>query len=258
MQESAKATASAAEDDFGAEAKKNIPTAADVLKQQREEHGVIVPANKVSAVAKSDSSPVADYLIEFGVGMSGTFFKFAKDGKFRKTSDDEEVPEGTELVVVYDQIQVGWIKFNGKGNEPDRKMGPIFDGFMPPPRGALGDDDESQWEIGLNGEPADPWQHQVLIPLFNPKMDELFVFNTTSITGRREVGYLIKHCDRMRRKEPNVYPVIKLQIGGFEHRDERVGWVKTPKFVIVGSAPKDNTVAATTAIDKDLEDEVPF
>jgi hypothetical protein len=229
-------------------------TAAAALKQQREEHGVIVPANKVSAVA----SPATDYLTEFGVGMSGTFFKFAKDGKFRKTADDEEVPEGTELVVVYDQIQVGWIKFNGKGNEPDRKMGPVFDGFMPPPRKTLGDDDESQWQLGLDHKPADPWQHQVLIPLLNPKTDELLVFNTTSLTGRREAGNLIKHCDRVRKKEPDVYPVIRLKIGGFNHRDERVGWVETPKFAVVGSAPKDNAAAATSAIDKDLNDTVPF
>jgi hypothetical protein len=227
------------------------------LKRQRHEHGVIVPANKTSAIARNDTA-VNTYLAEFGVGMDGTFFKFAKDGKFRTTSDDTEIPEGTELVVVYDQIQAGWIKFNGKGHEPDRRMGPIFDGFMPPPRESLGDMDESLWEEGLDGKPADPWQHQMLVPLQNPKTDELFIFNTTSITGRREVGNLIKHCARTTKKEPDIYPVVKLQVGGFAHRDERVGWVKTPKFVVVGSAPKDDTVAATSAIGKDLNDTIPF
>jgi hypothetical protein len=230
---------------------------ANEMRQQREERGAIVPADKASAVT-AGNSPVGNYLAEFGVGMSGTFFKFAKDGVFRKTADDEEVPEDTELVVVYDQIQVGWIKFNGKGNEPDRIMGPVFDGFMPPPRESLGNTDESQWEEGLNGKPADPYQHQVLIPLLNPKTDELLIFNTTSVTGRREAGNLIRHCERMRKKEPDVYPVIRLKVGGYNHRDERVGWVKTPKFAVVGSAPKDNTAAATAAIDKDLDDEVPF
>jgi hypothetical protein len=248
-----------AKDDFGPEAKKNIPTTADVLKQQREEHGVIVPERKASAVARDDDTSVADYLTEFGVGMDGAFFKFdPKDGVFRKTSDGEEIPEGTELVVVYDQIQVGWIKFNGKGNEPDRKMGPLFDGYMPPKRDTLGDDDESQWEIGLNGKPDDPWKHQVLVPLLDPKTDELLIFNTTTKTGRCEANNLIKHCRRAYKKEPDMYPVIRLKVGGYPHSDDRVGWVKTPKFAVVGSAPKDNAAAATSAIDKDLNDEVPF
>jgi hypothetical protein len=212
-------------------------------------------------VRHNDNSPISSYLAEFGVGMEGTFFKFAKDGKFRTTGDDEEVPEGTEFVVVYDQIQAGWIKFNGKGKEPDRRMGPIFAGFMPPPRESLGDTDKSRWEIGLDGKPADPWQHQVLVPLLNPKTDELSIFNTTNKTGRRATGTLIKRCERMRKREPDKYPVIKLEIGGFEHDDERVGWVKTPKFPVIGSAPKnkggddDNTA---TEVADEMNDEIPF
>jgi len=106
------------------------------LKQQREQQGVIVPAGK--AALANGGSPVSAYLAAHGVGMSGTFFKFAKDGRFRKSTDDEEVPEGTQFVVIYDQIQGGWIKFMGKGNPPERKQGNIFDGFVPPNRESLG------------------------------------------------------------------------------------------------------------------------
>jgi hypothetical protein len=239
------------------EAVKAVRTAADALRQQREDHGVITPADKLLAVTNG-SSPVAAYLAEHGVGMGGTFFKFAKDGRFRKTSDDEEIPEGTELVVIYDQIMGGWIRFCGKGNPPDRRMGPIFGGFMPPKREELGDADEGQWETGLDGKPADPWQHQLLLPLQNPETGELLVFGTTSITGRREVGNLINQCDKLRTREPDVYPVIKLQVGGFQHRDDRIGYVRTPKFPIVGRAAKDNTAAANTAIADNLSDEIPF
>jgi hypothetical protein len=153
------------------ETAKAVRTAADALRQQREDHGVVVPTDKLPAVTNG-SSPVAAYLAEHGVGMGGTFFKFAKDGRFRKTSDDEEIPEGKELVVIYDQIMGGWIRFCGKGNPPDRRMGPIFGGFMPPKREELGDTDDSQWEIGLDGKPADPWQHQLLLPLQNPETGE--------------------------------------------------------------------------------------
>jgi hypothetical protein len=226
------------------------------LKQQREQQGVIVPAGK--AALANGGSPVSAYLAAHGVGMSGTFFKFAKDGKFRKASDDEEIPEGTQFVVIYDQIQGGWIKFSGKGNPPERKQGNLFEGFVPPNRESLGDLHQNEWEVGLSGKPADPWQFQLLLPLQNVETGELFVFNTSSVTGRRAVDRLISECGRMQRAEPNDYPIIKLRIGGFEHRDPRIGWIKTPAFERVGKAPKADTTMADTSISGELNDEVPW
>jgi hypothetical protein len=226
------------------------------LKQQREQEGAIVPASK-RALANG-GSPVSAYLAAHGVGMSGTFFKFAKDGKFRKAVDDEEIPEGTQFVVIYDQIQGGWIKFMGKGTPPERKQGNLFEGFVPPDRETLGDLDQNEWEEGLSGKPADPWQFQLLVPLQNVEMGELFVFNTSSITGRRAVDSLIAACGRMQQTEPDDYPVIKLRIGGFQHRDDRIGWIKTPAFERCGKAPKANTTMADTSAAADLSDEIPF
>jgi len=228
----------------------------EALKQQREQQGVIVPAGK--AALTNGSSPVSAYLAAHGVGMNGTYFKFGKDGKFVKASDDEEIPEETELVVIYDQIQGGWVKFMGKGNPPERKQGPLFAGFVPPPREELGDTDQSKWEVGLSGKPADPWQFQLLLPLQDIKTGELFIFQTTSRTGRRAADRLIQSCARMMTTEPDVYPVIKLRISGFDHRDERVGWVKVPAFERVGKALKANTTMADTSLAGDLNDEMPF
>ena len=222
--------------------------------QQHE--GAMVPAGK--AALANGGSPVSAYLAAHGVGMSGTFFKFAKDGKFRKTGDDEEIPEGTQFVAIYDQIQGGWIKFMGKGNPPERKQGNLFEGFVPPARETLGDLDQSEWEVGLSGKPADPWQFQLLLPLQRAETGELYVFNTSSITGRRAVDNLIQVCDRMQRTEPNDYPIIRLRIGGFQHRDERIGWIKTPAFERCGKAPKADLTAVTTSVAGDMSDEIPF
>jgi hypothetical protein len=209
-------------------------------------------------VTKS-SSPVAAYLAAHGVGMAGTFIKFdGKEGKFVKSIDDTEIPEGSEYVVIYDQVQAGWVKFAGKGEAPERKQGAIFDGFVPPARDTLGDDDEEVWEIGLNGQPQDPWQFQILLPLLSTADDELFVFQTTSITGRRACDTVIRMCGRMQAKEPDDYPVVRLRISGFEHKDERVGWIKTPAFDRVGKAPKSNAVLADTSRESDLNDKIPF
>jgi hypothetical protein len=212
-----------------------------------------------NALANGGSgSPVSAYLAVHGVGMSGTFFKFAKDGKFRKTSDDEEIPEGTQFVVIYDQIQGGWIKFMGKGTPPVRKQGNLFEGFVPPDRKTLGDTDEGEWEEGLSGKPADPWQFQLLLPLQHVETGELFVFNTSSKTGRGAVDKLIQACGRMQKAEPNDYPVIKLRISGFQHRDERIGRIATPAFERIGKAPKADLTVVTTSVAGDMNDEMPF
>ncbi len=137
-------------------------------------------------------------------------------------------------------------------------MGPIFAGFVPPPREELGDDDEAHWENGLNGKPQDPWQHQILLPLQNVEDGELYLFATSSQSGRRAVSSLLYSCQGMMKKDPTNYPVVKLIQGEFEHKDKRVGTVKVPKFIIVGKAPRENYKLADTTIGGDMDDEVPF
>jgi hypothetical protein len=223
------------------------------LKEQKRTEGVIIPLS-----VSSNVSPVGAYLAKHGVGAAGTFVKFAKDGVYRKQIDDAEIPKGTEAVLIYDQIRVGWIRFLGKGNQPIRKMGPVFDGFVPPDRETLGDQTQAEWEIGLSGKPEDPWQFQVLLPLQDTKSGELLIFGTTSITGRRACDNLISMCGRMQRNEPEFYPVIRLDVSGFEHRDDRIGWVKTPQFTRIGKAPKSDISAVTSKLADDMSDEIPF
>jgi hypothetical protein len=214
-------------------------------------------ANAQTNVPALPSNAVDTYLNEHCGGGSGVLFKFSKDQRFRRVDDGEEIPLGREFTVVYDQIQVGWIKFNGKGELPERKMGALFQGFVPCPRDELGDDDQSLWEVGLSGKPADPWQQQILLPL-QAEDGELFIFGTTSITGRRAVGRVIDECRKMLRREPNDYPVVKLALSSFQHREERIGRVTVPAFVRVGKTPKTGVAAIDTSIAADMDDEVPF
>jgi hypothetical protein len=214
-------------------------------------------ANAQTNVPALPSNAVDTYLNEHCGGGSGVLFKFSKDQRFRRVDDGEEIPLGREFTVVDDQIQVGWIKFNGKGELPERKMGALFQGFVPCPRDELGDDDQSLWEVGLSGKPADPWQQQILLPL-QAEDGELFIFGTTSITGRRAVGRVIDECRKMLRREPNDYPVVKLALSSFQHREERIGRVTVPAFVRVGKTPKTGVAAIDTSIAADMNDEIPF
>jgi hypothetical protein len=137
-------------------------------------------------------------------------------------------------------------------------MGALYDGFVLPPRDSLGDTDQTQWEIGLNGQPADPWVHQVYVVLQRGDTAELFTYIASSITSRRAVGTLLRHYDRMRKTDANFYPIVRLKVGGFQHRNERVGWVKVPVFAVVGRVPKDSAAKPDSSIGTDLNDDIPY
>jgi hypothetical protein len=233
------------------------------------------PASSVPAVAKSATAiavqeyrenyaaryrdDAARYLDEVApAGIAGRRIKFTKDGVYATTDDGKAVPDGVEFVVLADETQVGWIRFNGAREAPDCHMGLLFDGFVMPLRESLGDLDESAWEEGLNGQPQDPWQHQQNLVLQRTDTQELFTFSTSSKTGRKAVGNLLRHYTRMRKTHPDMLPVIKLGKGGFEHSDKRVGFVTTPVLVVVGRAPRDSAAKPDTSTAAFIEDQDPL
>ena len=58
--------------------------------------------------------------------------------------------------------------------------------------------------------------------------------------------------------EPEFYPVVKLDVSGFQHRDDRIGWVKTPTFPRIGKAPKSDASAVQTSLGDQLNDDIPW
>jgi hypothetical protein len=235
------------------EAARRIPTAADVLKEQREKHGAIVPANRASPTTVSAG---LDYLAKHA--SSGTILRYSKDGKFiQPTNGDAELPEGSELACHWDQARGGHQRFNGKGERPDVKVGLIFGGAPPPTRDELGDTDPSQWPISdLTGRPEDPWREVQMVPLENVETGEIYIFQTSSVTGLRAVSNLLRQASHLAAKDPDHIPVIKLRSGGFDHR--KFGWVRVPAFEFVGKAPRTNIAAADTSLGGDLNDEIPW
>ena len=208
--------------------------------------------------AHTPQTAVSAYLDEIApASIVGRMIKFDKNGKFVTHDDDEEIGEDVDFIALCDQTLIGYIKFNDEA-PPDRHMGLLYDGFMMPDRASLSDTDPARWEMGLDGKPQDPWTHQVYLVLQKGDTAELFTFVTSSRTGRRAVGNLLRHYDRMTRSNSNEYPVVKLKKSGFQHRDERVGWVATPCFVVCGRAPKDSTAKPDTSMKAILDDEVPF
>ena len=194
---------------------------------------------KPSPPAVPDNRPAHErYLDEIAPAtIAGRMIKFNKEGKFIVADDETEVSEDTDFIALCDQTLIGWIKFNGQGEAPSREMGLLYSDYIMPPRESLGDTDPAEWEEGLSGQPADPWQHHVYLVLQRVDTGEVFTFVTSSVTGRRAIGMLLKHYDRMQKQQPGHYPLVRLKVGGFQHRDDRVGWVKTPVIAAIGRVP---------------------
>jgi hypothetical protein len=222
--------------------------------------GALPTTVETAAVAPPDSrSGVQRYVDDVApASIAGRVIRFNKDGKFVTPDDGAAVSDSVDYIALVDETQIGWIRFNGEGAPPDRVTGLLFDGFVMPLRTALGDDDPTKWNTGLNGRPEDPWQHQVNLVLQRADTRELFTYSTSSITGRRAVGTLLRYYDRLRRSDVNSYPLVRLKIGGFQHRDDRVGWVKTPVLAVVGRTPKEGTAKPDSSVSADMNDEIPF
>ena len=157
-----------------------------------------------------------------------------------------------------DQTLVGHTKFDPDGGPPERRMGLLYSGFVATPTDKLPDRDPAQWPLGLSGAPEDPWKNMIYLVLQRCSSNELYTFVTQSKTGRRAVGNLLRHYDRMRKVYPGEYPVVKLKTGGFQPRDQRLPWTHVPVFVVVGRAPADSAVKPDTSLGAQMEDSIPF
>jgi hypothetical protein len=223
--------------------------------------GVRLPAKKETAVpARLETrTPVQTYLDEIApASIVGRMIKFSKDGKFVTADDDATIDDEVNFAALCDQTLIGFLKFNGQGEPPDRHMGLLYDGWIMPPRESLGDVDKSKWEIGLSGQPQDPWQHHVYLVLQNVETQELFTYVTSSQTGRRAIGNLLRHYDRVAKTDSSFYPLVRLKVGGFNHRDERVGWVPTPVLAVVGRVPRVDVAKPEVTGSDEMNDALPF
>jgi len=247
---------------MSSQASRKPPTSTEVIARQKEDAARALAAKQAATppaiVLPDNRSPVERYVDEIAPSMiAGKLVKFSKEGKFVIAETDEALSPDDDFIALCDETLVGWIRFNDDA-PPDRQQGLLYDGFIMPARASLGDLDEREWPAGLNGQPADPWQHQICLVLQRPKTQELFTFTTSSQTGRRAVGNLLRHYDRMRRTDAGFYAMIRLKPSGFAHRDERVGWVNTPAFAVVGRTPKNSVAIPDTSPAADMNDELPW
>jgi len=216
----------------------------------------VAPIRSVMPAIPDNRSAREKYLDEVAPsGVVGRLIKFSKEGKFTFDDTGETVSEGEDFICLCDETLVSRVRFND-GEPPTRIGGLLYGGFILPPREEFGEFDEAKWPIGLNGKPEDPWKHEQLLVLRRPATLELATFSTMSKTGRRAVGTLLKHYDRLQPSNPGAYPVVRLKPGSYQ--DSRYGKVPVPNFVVVGMAAGLSAEVPDTSLKNQVNDQIPF
>lgn len=194
------------------------------------------------------------------------FEKLLKFKKGQYECDNQVVPWGEQYIAHCVGWTKCWIRFENQ-KVTNRFMYRVAEGRRPPDREEkdqdghyiLGDMDRSQWKVGPNGQPSDPWVYQHLLPL-EDKSGEIVVFVTSSIGGRRAVADLCKsYARRTARTGISEQPVIKLS--GATMPTKIYGDVPRPSFEIVGwdsNREGVRTVKAPDTLAEEMNDEIPF
>jgi len=261
----------------GKAAKKRIPSPEQVMAAQKRQSEadlakrkaalpatpvIPVPAKATTTAAAMPDNRTAPEVYADNVSpsfMPGPLVKFdGKAGQFIVASSGEELDPMRRYIARLPDMWIGWVKFNGEGGPPSRVGGLLYDNYIMPPREALGDTDETDWPLGLDDKPTDPWLHQQLIPLQDVGTWEMLCFGTTSTTGRTAVGALLRAYNRMRRTNPNEVPVIQLVPSSYHHRT--FGKVNIPAFKICGKTKYDAITEPEPELPlaKDMNDQISF
>jgi hypothetical protein len=153
----------------------------------------------------------------------GRLIKF--DGSNFIVDKSEILPSGTRLVA--NAVVTAWVHWDDK--KPVEHL-ITYAGQHHPEREELSDLDESQWPIGLNGEPNDPWKDTRYVHLIDQKSGADYTFITDSIGGRRGVADLKGQVANVRSAHPTAKPVVVLGPAPWK---TRFGMKLRPNFAIV-------------------------
>jgi len=163
----------------------------------------------------------------------GRLLKFNKFGEFRAGQEEEEIKRGTALAAYMPSLAVGYVRWEDS-KPAEIIMGPVGEGFVPPPRSELGHLDQSKWDTFDDGRPRDPWQRSNSLILVDLEDEELFTFNTSSKGGRSAIGELAKVHGKHIGRKPDEVPIIELDVGSYQHRNRSFGEIRFPIFKVTG------------------------
>jgi hypothetical protein len=130
-------------------------------------------------------------------------------------------------------LQVGYQRWEA-GKPDQHEMGYVSEGYRPPRRVDLGDNDPSAWELDEQGQRRDPWQKTMHLPLIHQESGRRFSFTASSKGGIAAIANLAGVYGRRIRDNPHDLPIVALGVGSYRHRNKAYGKILVPEFDIVG------------------------
>jgi hypothetical protein len=199
--------------------------------------------------------------------IQGDSIKF-RDGRFYIGKEGRAAPDGMRLAVT--DLRECWVRWENGRPAQHIERSP---GTPRIKREELGYPDETEWEVGIDGRPQDPWQDARYLYLVDPKTAAIYTFTTATWGGRSAVAQLGDQIARAQRAHPGALPIVKLKWAEWPTRHAR----KTkPLFEIVDwrrsegaetpppSAPERQRGSVTIESGRraparqEIDDEVPF
>lgn len=189
---------------------------------------------------------IADELAAFGAAANqnlnkllGTLLTYKKEvgapegGRYRYGRDKVELPIGTRLVALMNEIRHGHRKW-----QSGRIAGEAIFKVIDVPllnRQALGDNEDDEWPVSeITGKQEDPWLHYVYIPLATLDGKTFYTFSTKSYYGRCAAYLLMDEYKLLARQHVGQYPIIELGSEIIPPTKRGRDDVPAPKFEIVG------------------------
>jgi hypothetical protein len=161
-------------------------------------------------------------------------------------ANEKTIPHDTKLVAIMDKMVTGWVRWEDKRPTEHIMFDPMK-GEIAPVRRLLGrDDDQTQWAVDKKGNPIDPWQFTMYLPLIanasgGTYFGAAYTFAATSKGARDACGDLSTAFGNHSDWETD-YPVVKLSRSSYVHDD--YGRVITPELPIASYVKRSSVAAA--------------
>jgi hypothetical protein len=185
-------------------------------------------------------------LANWGSGSGVPLVFNGLEGKFQTTGGEEVDVENGIFAAHLDETRKGWIKFNGEGEPPTTVSVGIMEDAQLPTREELGDLDSSLWDTDkFRGEPMDPWQQEIRVPIVSAAADgTIYELTSRSLTALYAIRGLLERYGRHPQRKKGLVPLIQLQVGSYYNN--KLG-TDTPKPVyrVVGWVQKDGSAPPT-------------
>jgi hypothetical protein len=193
------------------------------------------------------------------VGIDAEIVKFTR-GVWTIGKDNEPVDASDQFLAVVTGIKHGFVKWE-LGKPTGRRMLLVADHPQAPARSALGDLDMEEWSNDKDGQPADPWQFTIELPMLDLETEARRLYATSSNGGQQCIGKLVRTYAHHMRKHPGELPVVTFGAETYKHQS--YGVIAKPLLRIVHWLPDPDWTASETSASpatyaEELDDEIPF